>query len=67
VAATVAHLKAAKFEHLGSTSLGEALPTLRAQLATMQIETDGLRARIDDTIDHLEHPGEETMLRVLEI
>jgi alkylation response protein AidB-like acyl-CoA dehydrogenase len=40
---------------------------LRAQLATMQIETDGLLARIDDTIDHLERPGEQTMLRVLEV
>jgi alkylation response protein AidB-like acyl-CoA dehydrogenase len=67
VAATVAHLKAARFEHMGSASLGEALPTLRAQLATMQIETDGLLARIDDTIDHLERPGEQTMLRVLEV
>ncbi len=67
VAATIAHLTAAKFEHLGSVSLGEALPTLRAQLATMQIDTDGLRARIDDTIGHLVRPGELTMLRVLEV
>lgn len=67
VAATIAHLKAAKFEHLGSASLGEALPTLRAQLATMQIETDGLAARLDDTIHHLERPDDLTMLRVLEI
>lgn len=67
VAATVAHLKAAKFEHLGSASLGEALPNLRAQLATMQIETDGLLARLDDTIGHLERPGALTMLRVLEV
>ena len=66
VAATMAHLKSAKFEHLGSASLGESLPNLRAQLATMQIETDGLQARLDDTIRHLEHPGELTMLRVLE-
>jgi alkylation response protein AidB-like acyl-CoA dehydrogenase len=66
VAATAAHLKSARFEHLGAT-LGEALPNLRAQLATMQIETDGLAARIDDTIRHLERPGELTMLRVLEI
>ena len=66
VASTTSHLKNAKFEHLGQ-SLGEALPTLRAQLATMQIETDGLSARIDDTVDHLETPGETTMLRVLEV
>lgn len=66
VSATTSHLKNAKFEHLGQ-SLGESLPTLRAQLATMQIETDGLAARIDDVIDHLETPGEMTMLRVLEV
>jgi alkylation response protein AidB-like acyl-CoA dehydrogenase len=65
VAGTAAHLKSAKFEHLGQ-SLGESLPTLRAQLATMQIDTDGLSARIDDLVDHLEKPRETTMLRVLE-
>jgi len=56
VAGTASHLKTAKFEHLGQ-SLGESLPTLRAQLATMQIETDGLSARIDDLVDHLENPA----------
>ena len=65
VTATTTHLKTARFEHLGQ-SLGESLPTLRAQLATMQIETDGLAARLDDAIDHLERPREATMLRVLE-
>ena len=65
VAGTASHLKSAKFEHLGQ-SLGESLPTLRAQLAAMQIDTDGLSARIDDLIDHLEKPRETTMLRVLE-
>jgi alkylation response protein AidB-like acyl-CoA dehydrogenase len=65
VAGTISHLKSAKFEHLGQ-SLGESLPTLRAQLATMQIDTDGLAARMDDLIDHLENPRETTMLRVLE-
>ncbi|MGA8593228.1 MAG: acyl-CoA dehydrogenase family protein [Bryobacteraceae bacterium] len=65
VAGTVAHLKSAKFEHLGQ-SLGESLPTLRAQLAAMQIDSDGLSARIDDLIEHLEKPRETTMLRVLE-
>ena len=67
VAATIVHLSTAKFEHLGSASLGEALPNLRAQLATMQIETDGLMARIADAVNHLENPGELTMLRVLEV
>jgi alkylation response protein AidB-like acyl-CoA dehydrogenase len=65
VAGTVSHLKSAKFEHLGQ-SLGESLPTLRAQLAEMQIDTDGLSARIDDLVEHLEQPRETTMLRVLE-
>jgi len=65
VSGTTSHLKNAKFEHLGK-SLGESLPTLRAQLANMQIETDGLSARIDDLVDHLEAPRETTMLRVLE-
>jgi alkylation response protein AidB-like acyl-CoA dehydrogenase len=65
VAGTASHLKTAKFEHLGQ-SLGESLPTLRAQLASMQIETDGLASRIDDLVDHLEKPRDTTMLRVLE-
>ena len=65
VAATATHLKTARFEHLGQ-SLGESLPTLRAQLATMQIETDGLAARLDDLVGHLEQPRDTTMLRVLE-
>jgi alkylation response protein AidB-like acyl-CoA dehydrogenase len=65
VAGTATHLKNARFEHLGQ-SLGESLPTLRAQLATMQIDTDGLAARIDDLIDHLERPRDTTVLRVLE-
>jgi alkylation response protein AidB-like acyl-CoA dehydrogenase len=65
VAGTAAHLKSAKFEHLGQ-SLGESLPTLRAQLAAMQIDTDGLSSRIDDLIEHLEKPREMTMLHVLE-
>ena len=65
VAATVTHLKTARFEHLGQ-SLGESLPTLRAQLATMQIDTDGLAVRIDDLVDHLERPRDTTLLRVLQ-
>lgn len=65
VAEATTHLKAARFEHMGQ-SLGEALPTLRALLATMVIETDGLSARIDDLVDHLERPRDTTLLRVLE-
>jgi alkylation response protein AidB-like acyl-CoA dehydrogenase len=65
VAATAVHLKSARFEHLGQT-LGESLPTLRAQLAAMQIDTDGLAARVDDLVDNLERPRDTTLLRVLE-
>src|SRR5262249_15743641 len=66
VGATAQHLKNARFEHLGQ-SLGESLPTLRAQLANMQIETDGIAARIDDAVDHLERPRDTTLLRALEV
>ena len=66
VSATTDHLKHARFEHLGA-SLGESLPNLRAQLATMQIQTDGLAARIDDVVRHLVDPDDLTMLRVLEV
>jgi alkylation response protein AidB-like acyl-CoA dehydrogenase len=65
VRATSEHLKGSKLEHLGST-LGEAYPNLRARLATMQIETDGLAARMEDLVSHLERPDDLTMLRVLE-
>ena len=65
VAATVTHLKNARFEHLGQ-SLGESLPTLRAHLAEMQIETDSLAALIDDLVEHLEEPRDTTLLRVME-
>jgi alkylation response protein AidB-like acyl-CoA dehydrogenase len=67
VASTTAHLKGATFEHMNRVSLGEALPNLRALLASMQVCTDGLAARIADTCSHLESPGELTMLRVLEV
>lgn len=68
VGATIDHLKTAKFEHLGDPplSLGEALPNLRAQLATMQNDTDGLAARLDDLLKNLETEGDLTVLRVLQ-
>ncbi|HEX8794000.1 MAG TPA: acyl-CoA dehydrogenase family protein [Polyangiaceae bacterium] len=66
VGATVSHLKSSVFEHMNKVSLGEALPNLRAQLAQMQIDTDGLAARVTDTVANLESPGPLTMLRVLE-
>jgi alkylation response protein AidB-like acyl-CoA dehydrogenase len=66
VASTVRHLKTTAFEHMGGAKLGESLPNLRANLAGMQTETDGLAARIADLVENLEKPSEVTMLRVLE-
>jgi alkylation response protein AidB-like acyl-CoA dehydrogenase len=66
VGATVTHLKTSHFEHMNHASLGEALPNLRAQLAQMQIETDGIAAFLNDVVSHLESPGPLTMMRVLE-
>jgi alkylation response protein AidB-like acyl-CoA dehydrogenase len=66
VGATITHLKSSRFEHMGNMSIGEALPNLRAQLAEMQIETDGLAHRVADLVTNLETPGPLTMLRVLE-
>jgi alkylation response protein AidB-like acyl-CoA dehydrogenase len=51
---------------MGNVKLGEALPNLRANLANMQIDTDGLAARVSDLVDSLEKPSEVTILRVLE-
>lgn len=64
-AATVTHLRTAQFEHMGA-SLGEALPTLRALLARMKVATDGLAARLEDAVHHLETPNDQTVLCVLE-
>ncbi len=66
VAATITHLKSAHFEHMNDVSLGEALPNLRATLASMQIAADGLAACVADVCATLENLGPLTMLRVLE-
>ena len=65
VDATVRHLRSSRLEHLNQT-LGEAFPTLRARIARMRIETDGLATRIDDVATSLESPGPESTLKVLE-
>jgi alkylation response protein AidB-like acyl-CoA dehydrogenase len=66
VASTVTHLRTANFEHMGGAKLGEALPNLRANVANMHIETEGLAARVAALVASLEKPSEATMLRVLE-
>jgi alkylation response protein AidB-like acyl-CoA dehydrogenase len=64
VQATIGHVTRARFE--GSNSLLADLPTLRAQLARMRIETDRARAHLGAVLDSLESPGPATQLMVLE-
>lgn len=64
VQATARHLTSTRFEHLNS-SLAD-LPTLRARLAQMRIETDRARAHLVSVLDSLEAPGPSTQLLVLE-
>ena len=54
VQATVKHVTGTRLEHLNS-SLAE-LPTLRAQIARMRIETDRARAHLGAVLDSLETP-----------
>jgi alkylation response protein AidB-like acyl-CoA dehydrogenase len=64
VQATIRHVTQARLEHMNS-SLAE-LPTLRAQIARMRIETDRARAHLGAVLDSLETPGPATQLMVLE-
>jgi alkylation response protein AidB-like acyl-CoA dehydrogenase len=65
VRSTATHLTSSRLEHLNS-SLAE-LPTLRARLAQMRIETDRARAHLVSVLDSLDAPGPATQLLVLEI
>ena len=62
--ATITHVTHARFEE-GNSSLAD-LPTLRAQIARMRIETDRARAHLGAVLDSLESPGPGTQLLVLE-
>ena len=64
VQATIRHVTQARLEHMNS-SLAD-LPTLRAELARMRIETDRARAHLGAVLDSLENPGPATQLMVLE-
>jgi alkylation response protein AidB-like acyl-CoA dehydrogenase len=64
VQATIAHVTGSRFEESNS-SLAD-LPTLRAQIARMRIETDRARAHLGAVLDSLESPGPATQLMVLE-
>jgi alkylation response protein AidB-like acyl-CoA dehydrogenase len=65
VNATVKHMTGSRFEEANS-SLAD-LPTLRAQVARMRIDTDRARAHLAAVIDSLETPGPMTQLFVLEV
>jgi alkylation response protein AidB-like acyl-CoA dehydrogenase len=64
VQATIGHVTHARFEESNS-SLAD-LPTLRAQIAKMRIDTDRARAHLGAVLDSLESPGPATQLMVLE-
>ena len=64
VQVTQRHLTTARLEHMNAT-LAE-LPTLRARLAQMRVETDRARAHLASVLDALETPGPLTQLMVLE-
>jgi alkylation response protein AidB-like acyl-CoA dehydrogenase len=59
------HVGGTRLEHIGQ-SLAD-LPTIRAYLARMRIQTDMVRALLLDTIDAIETGRDDTMLRVLEV
>jgi alkylation response protein AidB-like acyl-CoA dehydrogenase len=64
VAATVRHLTQTRFEE-AKMKLSE-LPTLRARVAQMRVETDRARAHLVAVLDALETPRPDTELLVLE-
>ena len=64
VQATIQHVTQARFEHTKS-SLAE-LPTLRARVGAMRVETDRARGHLAAVLDSVEAPGPATQLLVLE-
>jgi alkylation response protein AidB-like acyl-CoA dehydrogenase len=65
VQATIRHVTHARFEET-SASLSQ-LPTLRARVAQMRIETDRARAHLNAVLDSLDAPDAMTQLLVLEV
>lgn len=64
VRASCEHAGATRFEHLDERLA--SLPTIRAYLARMRIQTDQARCLLYDTVDAIEQGREDAMLRVLE-
>ena len=64
VSATAGHLAASRFEHQDSAL--RDLPTLRARLAEMSLQTEQSRALLAHTAAAMEQPDEQTPLFVLQ-
>ncbi len=64
-AKTAAHASTTRLEHLDQTLAHN--PTVRANVARMQVRTDMARALLLDTLDAVEQGRPDTMLRVLEV
>jgi alkylation response protein AidB-like acyl-CoA dehydrogenase len=65
VAATTTHMTSRRFSDMNNARLAD-LPTLRARLAQMRIETDRARSHLNSVLDAVENPGPATTLMVLE-
>jgi alkylation response protein AidB-like acyl-CoA dehydrogenase len=63
--ATVAHAGATRFDHLGESLA--SLPTIRAQLARMQIAVDSMEAYLRAAAESVASPDDGTLLKVLSI
>lgn len=63
-ARTAAHASSTRYAHLGS-ALAE-LPTVRAYVARMRVQTDATRTLLADSVAAVETGREDAMLRVLE-
>ena len=61
---SIAHASGTTFQHSGSAL--RDLPTIRAYLARMKVETDMVETLLDDTAAAMEQGRADTMLRVLE-
>jgi alkylation response protein AidB-like acyl-CoA dehydrogenase len=64
VAKAIVHASGAKLQHIGN-SIAD-LPTVRAYIARMRIQTDLTRTLLDDTIAAITAARPDAMLRVLE-
>lgn len=63
--AAAAHASEARFDHMGDSLA--SLPTIRAQLARMQVSVDSCDAYLHDAAASVASPGEGTLLKVLSI